>query len=66
METLEKILNLIAGKKATIFSIAQSLIVYLVAINAISNEMAVLLTSIITALAGGANYAGYKLGNKNK
>jgi hypothetical protein len=62
MQTIELILEKIAGKKTTIFSILQSIVVYLLATGTISNEVGVLLTSILTALAGGSNYASYKLG----
>lgn len=66
MNTIETILNLLQGKKTVIFSIAQSITVYLVATGLISTDLSVLITSIITALAGGANYAGYKIGQAKK
>lgn len=63
---MEKLINYLSGKKSTIFSIAQSIVVYLVATGQIDNDTAVLVTSVITALAGGTNYAEYRVGKSNK
>ena len=58
MKTVYAILDLIQGKKATIFAILNAIIVYLLARNIIDPNLAELLAAIIVILGGSANYVG--------
>jgi len=61
MQQLQFILNLLNGKKATIFALANAIVVYLLAKQLIDADLATLIASIIVILGGTANFANYKL-----
>lgn len=59
---MEQILEKLAGKKSTIIAIIALIITFCLNEKIISENVAYLLNGILAILAGGANYAGYKLG----
>lgn len=61
MKTLKKILEKLAGKKATIFAVIALIITFLLNEQIISENVAYLLNSILVLLGGTVNYASYKL-----
>lgn len=68
MEKLAKLLAFLDGKKSIILAIAGPVLAYLVKINAIDVDLGLLLSTILSVLAGGAKVvtADMALGGKNR
>jgi len=57
MTNLDKVLEFLNGKKATIAAIIFAIMAYLASIGVIGQNEVALITAIVTALGGSANYA---------
>lgn len=61
MNTIKSILTWLSGKKSVIFGLCGVIVIYLLKEGQINENLALLIQSILTLLAGGASYATGRL-----